>query len=920
MNEKKFLILCKGEDKTKQVSDFDIIKSDEKYKIKFNSGKIYYYNKENIKFFENPREVKLENSIIYYKSNLIDNVDIVINFKDKFNSYYKLIRKDNNNILGLEEDFSIIKNVSNQNIKNIMYYLRCIVDMKKDKVNEINFLSNQYKKLEFIHPESVLSNYLNKDDIISRNLSCDDTIFPFNFNINQRKAVKNALTYNISVIEGPPGTGKTQTILNIIANLVTIHNKSIGIVSNNNSAVENVLDKMTKKGYGFLLADLGREEKRKKFFQNMSLPIIDNWNYKKDIRELQNEINEINKKLRKLLKIKNKLAKLEEQLEAYKLEKEHFGKYYREQNIKKNDEYPFNANKSDKIIKYLSYVSIFDNYELKKSLINRIEIYFKKKIYKLDNNDIDKILNFQNKFYILKIDEVEKEIKEISSYLKFEEFEDLMAKQQNTSEKLFRQKLYESHGKLRKMDFSLNNYKNKFRDFIKYYPVILSTNHSIKNSLPKNYLLDYIIIDESSQVDLVTAMLTLSSCKNIIIVGDDKQLSHIVDKDIMKEKKKLDIIFERLNIPKEYNYFEKNIMSSIAEIYKGKIETVTLKEHYRCHPKIINFCNQKYYDGELIVLKKPTKEVSPLMVYETTEGNHMRKLEGKGRYNQRELDVIKREVLDSVNVSKEDIGHATPYRLQADKAKQYFPLYIQNDTIHKFQGREKKVIIMSTVLDSYEKINFIDDPRLINVAVSRAEEKFILVTNPILFQKEGSNIQDLIGYIKYNTLNEGIIKSDIVSVFDLLYKEYSKKLESFKKRIIVKSRYDSENIIYTLLNDIFSNEIEGIKDILYNRYKIATQIFLKNILKSDKRLNIKESNFINNKSSVDFVIYNKFDNRIKCAIEVDGFSFHENNKKQLERDKLKDGILDKYSIPLLRLKTNESDIKNKIQNFLKKYL
>ncbi len=65
-------------------------------------------------------------------------------------------------------------------------------------------------------------------------------------NESQLKAVENAFSSQISIIEGPPGTGKTQTILNIIANIL-INKKSVAIVSNNNPAVENVYEKMAKK-------------------------------------------------------------------------------------------------------------------------------------------------------------------------------------------------------------------------------------------------------------------------------------------------------------------------------------------------------------------------------------------------------------------------------------------------------------------------------------------------------------------------------------------------------------------------------------------------------------------------------------------------------------------------------------------------
>src|SRR3546814_6348193 len=59
-------------------------------------------------------------------------------------------------------------------------------------------------------------------------------IYPFGVNESQLKAVENAFTSQISLIEGPPGTGKTQTILNIIANIV-IRGKTVAILSNNNT-------------------------------------------------------------------------------------------------------------------------------------------------------------------------------------------------------------------------------------------------------------------------------------------------------------------------------------------------------------------------------------------------------------------------------------------------------------------------------------------------------------------------------------------------------------------------------------------------------------------------------------------------------------------------------------------------------------
>lgn len=75
----------------------------------------------------------------------------------------------------------------------------------------------------------------------------------------------------ISVIQGPPGTGKTQTILNIIANIL-ISGKNVVIVSNNNSATLNVLEKLEKDKYGmdFLVATLGNSDNKAKFIADQT--------------------------------------------------------------------------------------------------------------------------------------------------------------------------------------------------------------------------------------------------------------------------------------------------------------------------------------------------------------------------------------------------------------------------------------------------------------------------------------------------------------------------------------------------------------------------------------------------------------------------------------------------------------------------
>jgi len=123
-------------------------------------------------------------------------------------------------------------------------------------------------------------------------------------------------------------------------------------------------------------------------------------------------------------------------------------------------------------------------------------------------------------------------------------------------------------------------------------------------------------------VDLVTGALALSCAKNAVIVGDVKQLPNVVTNEVAKNTKQ---IFEAYNLDDAYSYVDNSLLSSITKLYKDVPKTL-LKEHYRCHSKIIGFCNQKFYNNELIILTQVRDNDKPLVLYKTEKGNHAKLL------------------------------------------------------------------------------------------------------------------------------------------------------------------------------------------------------------------------------------------------------------------------------------------------------
>lgn len=909
MNDSKNLILVRNkygkfEDKTDQI--LSCYKGNSKYNIVYQSKpeKTYEHNYSSISWLTNPIEHDSNDTIIYQNNKIISGIEKILDFDENLKLFFKKGSKK----IYKKGEVSIEKNCLKdkrsmdvfQYLKELSKSIRIEDEESNNNHEEETFLSKQYNRMNTISPRSMLALYLKKGELEKENC-LNKFIFPFGFNISQKEAAEKALNNTLSIIEGPPGTGKTQTILNIIANAI-LHDETVAVVSNNNSATKNVIEKLEKYKVDFIAAFLGKKENKENFINNQTGVYPDMSSWKLDNSEEENiqlQLENDEKILNEMLMYKNELATLKQELDNMLLEKRYFDGYY--DVLEKIDKYStFYKHSSETILSiWVEYQYIIENKNLFK-FSNKIKYLIKYGIYSFNfyKNPNEKIVEFlQNLYYEKKIEELKSRISDLNQKLEHYSFDEKMAEYSNNSMRLFKSKLCKRvESKNNRKIFSKDDLWKNFDQFIKEYPIILSTTHSLRSCAGSNYLFDYVIIDESSQVDIVSGSLALSCAKKAVIVGDLKQLPHVVNNDT---KKKTSEIFIKYNLNEAYRY-SNSLLASIACLYRDVPKTL-LKEHYRCSPKIIGFCNQKFYNDELIVLTNG-KEEKPLIVYKTCKGNHAR-----GKYNQRQIDIVFEEVipnekLDNDNIS---IGIISPYRDQTTELKKVIgDRNIIADTVHKFQGKEKDVIILTTV--SNEMNNFIDDPNLINVAVSRAVDKLIIVVSGNdEFLGKSSNIGDLIKYIDYN--NFDIIESKIYSVFDLLYKQYyRKRLEilSHTKKI---SEYDSENLMKIIIDNVL--EDNSFSNLSYDAHQP-----LKMLIKDGSLLDDREKKFVRNiLSHTDFIIFNKLDKSPILVVEVDGFAFHLNNPKQLERDRVKDGILEKYNIPILRLPTNGSGEEGKLK-------
>jgi len=770
-----------------------------------------------------------------------------------------------------------------------------------------NILANRYEKINFLDEKCILAAFLTGQLNNLKQSNTSVVIYPFGFNMSQKTAVDNALKNSLTIVEGPPGTGKTQTILNIIANVV-MHGESVAIVSSNNSATANVLEKLKKYQVDFITAYLGNSVNKAKFIesQNSSLPDMETWKLSAEDRKLiSHSLNNLYSIISVMLAKKNEMSLFRQKFSNLELEYKHFCKY-----CTLGDDIPSRYVKpavtsSAALEMWLlceKYVKRGKMPHFLGQFINRFVHGIKNKEFYSVSPDM-MIAICQKRYYTTLICEFTSSISLLKSELDHFDFDKKMEEYSDLSAQLFRDHLANKYKNGKRRQFELDDLRKYSEAFIEEYPVILSTTYSLRSSLSNNVMYDYVIIDEASQVDLATGALALSCAKKAVIVGDLKQLPNVVNSEMAR---KTDAVFAGFNLPEVYRYKNHSLLITITEMFPNAPKTL-LREHYRCHPKIIEFCNQKFYNDQLIVLTEPKSDRQPLIVYKTVQGNHAR-----GHINQRQIDVIKNEIIPKQNLADGtvSVGIVTPYRDQTNELqKAFYGTGIQADTVDKFQGRENDIIILSTV--DNEISDFADNANRLNVAISRAIDQLIVVVNggDNMCDK---NIGDLVRYIEYNNLE--IVHSKIYSVFDYLYKSYREKRNELLRKQKKISEYDSENLMYGLISKVLGEE-------KFTRFDVATHIPLRMILRDMNILTADETEYAQNiLTHVDFLIFDKIGKTPKLVIEVDGTRYHAKGTRQAERDEMKNRILEKYELSYMRFRTDESDEYKRLTTALDKVM
>ncbi|MFA6830226.1 MAG: AAA domain-containing protein [Bacilli bacterium] len=543
------------------------------------------------------------------------------------------------------------------------------------------------------------------------------------------------------------------------------------------------------------------------------------------------------------------------------------------------------------------------------SFFTRLKLKLKYKVKAEIITDKNQFIDYlDSQYYTVKLKQLADKIEEIQKYLAENNLEELNNQLQSLSVSAFKNFLFSKYSKIPEESFTADNYRQKYTSFINRYPVVLSTTHSLLRNCPDDFQYDLVIMDEGSQSDILTSLLTMNIAKKMVVVGDQKQLPQIDNTDLYPAA---DELAAKISLPTYFQYRENSLLSSLISM--GNIfPMTTLVEHYRCDARIIEFNNRKFYNNELVICTK-TSTTDPLFVIHTVKGHHARKNpKGSGIYNDREAQEIL-ELLKTID--EQDVGIITPFRAQADYLSRLISSKYPNvevDTVHKFQGRQKKIIILSTVINDISEddpnrlTDFVTNPNLLNVAISRAISKLYIVVSDGVYESQHNLISQFVSYIKYYCGESNLKEGRVVSIFDDLYNDNYQAVTQSPLFRYVDS--EAETIMLDHLNSL-------LKD--YPDLKIQMHVTLSSLLTNYQGFTDSEIKYITNRlTHVDFVLFDKINYKPVLCIEVDGTKYHDYSQRQIEHDRIKTRVLEANGLKILRLKTNAAGEMEKIRNCL----
>jgi len=657
----------------------------------------------------------------------------------------------------------------------------------------LNIIQDEYSKNQKAKTQSNMT----IEPIKTKKVEEFSPITPLELSNSQTEVIDAIRKYPLVSVFGPPGTGKSQTIVNLVSHLVAT-GKTVLVVSRMDKAVDVVAERLNGMGAPFLCLRAGRQNYQKQLnfhlqdllankvdidtgFEDAVLSSVD------DMNTLVKSVKELETNCQKILELEKNwyttLKECEEQKKQGKTEQLIFSEFTEKEIEQINTLFKQvreNYEKSgffNSIRTKLSYKTLLQNLRLQKveltdvnleKIENDLEIIEQKLKLKTIENSINKIGNLHQLLENLKILR-QKQKTLAADILKNQRRESLKGLMRDQSK---RQTLYIHSKALVEKKKNLQNrllHQEDFRPLLEAFPCWATTTYEISECLPlKPGMFDVVIVDEASQCDIASCIPALFRARSAVIVGDDKQLSHLS----FLEKAKEQSFLSQYNIPDRYQLilrFRTNSIFDFANFYAPK--SVLLDEHFRSYPPIINFSNREFYGNRIKVINKVLETPDCLDLNIVNDA----KVDLDSTRNMAEVEKIMEKLQDiimndSKNPAKKpySIGIISPFRGQVELIKKAISQVLTGDiikkyqlevgTAHTFQGDEKDIILLSFTIapnSHFQSLTFIQKPNLFNVAITRARKKLICFVSRPSESLQPGLLRDYLEYIQaYKTETE----------------------------------------------------------------------------------------------------------------------------------------------------------------------
>ena len=679
--------------------------------------------------------------------------------------------------------------------------------------------------------------------------SKDPNIVVFNkdkINIDQMRVVYNSMVNHVTYVKGPPGTGKTETIFNVLLSAYA-NDKTVLVCSNNNHPVNDIFAKMTKS----LVRKVGKSEEEQILFPIMRLG--NNEELKETLKKLRDILAFANEHKDSRTSETSTQKNKDKALSGFKELKELLRKYEERQELE------------DKVIKLEKIKPLAEVNTISSEIDKQIAVQKQKLDSSLVVNEEDvtkyaisasEDTSFQNFVYYSSLARIKRILSTTNKDLRE------IISNENVDEAVYKFNKYLKDDK-------------KLKRFLDIFPIIVSTNISSEKLGEAKPHFDLCIMDEAGQCNIASSLIPIVRADDLLLVGDTNQLQPVtvIETDVN------DSLMMKYNIKPEYDYVRNSILSTMLR-KDNNSKSILLRYHYRCGKRIAGFVNQRFYEQQLKLFNKNEGDLTYVDVHNTYNP------ESRNAYVEEAKSIV--EIIKKNNYH--DVGIVTPFVNQAALINQYLADNKIDDvkagTIHTLQGSERKVIIMSAALSiktGQKTMDWIkNNHELINVAVTRAKEKLIFVGDKkaidVLSGDEDNDIKVLSDYVFKN--GDLIVpKSDVTISTDF------------------SNNSQSEKDFFTTISPYFNKR--GTK------MRIERNVPVKDAIKG---IHANDLAMIGNKEfdvivQVSYGLFNRYYKTI-VIFEIDGGE-HIGSKKIAARDRVKEIICKNYGITPIRIANSQ---------------